>query len=87
MIELKDTVKMMESPDYKERFQAEFHQLNTRLHKLIDMVNKWDAGTLNFTPTCPRDIYDRQISAMSEYHNTLLVRAKLEGVDLGEEFT
>ena len=34
MMELKDTVEMMNSADYKERFKAEYHQTKTRYEKL-----------------------------------------------------
>ena len=53
-MELKNTVSMMESTDYKERFKAEYEQLRIRFEKLNAMLDKWDAGTLPFTPTCPR---------------------------------
>ena len=52
-MELKDTIKMMESADYKDRFAAEYSQLAIRHKKLIAMLEKWDNGTLPFTPTCP----------------------------------
>lgn len=47
-MELKDTVKMMVSDDYKERFVAEYMQVVIRFKKLIAMVEKWDAGKLDF---------------------------------------
>ena len=52
-MELKDIVRLMESSDYKERFKAEYAQLLIRFEKLSAMVEKWDAGMLPFTPTCP----------------------------------
>ena len=33
-MDLKDTVNLMMSDDYKERFKAEYHQLKCRLEKL-----------------------------------------------------
>ena len=62
-MELKDTISMMESADYKERFKAEYEQLRIRLEKLNAMLDKWDAGTLSFNPTCPRSTYKIQIRA------------------------
>lgn len=44
---LKDTVEMMNSDDYKERFKAEYYQLVIRYNKLKSMLVKWDKGTLN----------------------------------------
>lgn len=79
---LKNTIPMMESDSYKERFKAEYFQLAIRLQKLCDMVEKWDEGTLNFEPTCPREMYDKQLMAMSQYLDVLEERAKIEDVEL-----
>jgi len=72
----------MNSADYKERFAGEYYQLETRYLKLKAMVEKWDKGELTFTPTCPRAIYDRQLSCMLLYLSVLLERAELEQVKL-----
>lgn len=79
---LEETVALMNSADYKERFAAEYYQLETRYLKLKAMVEKWDKGELNFTPTCPRAIYDRQLSCMLLYLFVLLERANLEEIKL-----
>lgn len=81
-MELKDTVTMMESSDYKERFKAEYYQLKIRYEKLMIMLNKWDEGKLNFKPTCPREIYNKQIEGMEKYLDVLADRAELEGITL-----
>lgn len=81
---LAHTRDMMISPDYKERFKAEYIQLYNRLGGLKLMVQHWDAGTLNFTPTCPREIYDKQIEGMQTYLDVLSERAKMEGVDISD---
>ena len=39
---LKETAEMMISPDYKERFKAEYYQLVTRYKGLKSMLTKWD---------------------------------------------
>ena len=80
--ELKDTVAGMTSADYKERFKAEYYQLKIRFDKLNAMVEKWDKGELNFVPTCPRELYTRQLNAMKDYLTVLEERAALEKVDL-----
>ena len=82
MIELQETAAMMCSADYKERFRAEYHQLNTRLTKLKAMLAKWDKGELNFNPECPRSIYSIQVSSMEEYKAVLEARAAIEKVEL-----
>ena len=84
LMELLNTISPMVSADYKERFLAEYLQDRIRYEKLLVMVEKWDKGELNFTPTCPREIYDRQLKAMKEKLDILEERAKLEGVELGE---
>lgn len=79
---LKDTVEMMNSDDYKERFKAEYYQLVIRYNKLKSMLAKWDKGTLNFDPICPRSIYNMQIKAMTDYIAVLEARAVMEGINL-----
>lgn len=83
-MELKDTVEMMNSADYKERFKAEYQQVVIRYRKLAAMLQKWDNGELNFTPTCPRSTYNMQVRAMTDYIAVLEARAVMEGVELGE---
>lgn len=39
---LKDTVELMNSSDYKERFIAEYQQLVIRYKGLRNMLDKWD---------------------------------------------
>lgn len=81
-MELKDTVDLMTSADYKERFLGEYRQLKIRYDKLKAMTDKWDQGHLEFTPTCPREIYDIQLRAMEEYLAVLVVRARMEKIEL-----
>jgi hypothetical protein len=79
-MELKDTIKLMTSEDYKERFLAEYWQVKIRYDKLKNMVDNWD--NLNFKPTCEKFIYKLQLNAMSQYLNILENRAIWEKVDL-----
>ena len=76
------TVFGMKSPDYKKRFEAEYCQLKIRYESLKRMCEKWDAGELDFTPTCPRATYDKQMAAMTDYLSVLELRAYDEGIDL-----
>ena len=80
--DLRDTAALMGSADYKERFAAEYYQLETRLEKLEAMCEKWDKGELDFNPKCPRSCYELQVKAMAEYKAMLEMRAKIEGVEL-----
>ena len=84
MRELKDTVELMESADYKERYKAEYLQTKIRYEKLHAMLVKYKAGTLNFTPTCSYDLLSEQAGHMGRYLNCLEVRAEIEDVDLTE---
>ena len=81
-MKLADTVEMMNSSDYKERFKAEYAQLVIRYYGLRNMLEKWDNGTLEFEPTCPRSTYNLQIEAMVNYIAVLEARAVMEDVDL-----
>lgn len=80
--ELKETIEMMQSSDYKERFKAEYLQVRIRYQKLKSMLQKWDNGELNFKPTCPRSTYNIQIKAMEDYIAVLEARAVMECVDI-----
>lgn len=82
MIDLGRTAELMNSPDYKIRFIAEYWQVADRLDKLRAMLVRWDNGSLDFIPTCPRSIYDLQVSAMAQYAAVLEARAAVEGIDL-----
>ena len=82
MLELRDTVTDMLSTIYTDRFRAEYNQLKIRYDKLVVMVEKCDKGELDFVPTCPRELYTRQLNAMRAYLDILEERAVLEKVDL-----
>ena len=79
---LKDTVELMTSSDYRERFIAEYKQLVIRYRALRNMLDKWDRNELDFTPTCPRSTYNMQTKAMTDYIAVLEARAVMEGIVL-----
>lgn len=81
-MKLADTVEMMNSSDYKERFRAEYAQLVNRYYGLRRMLEKWDNGTLEFIPTCPRSTYNMQTKAMEDYIAVLEARAVMEEINL-----
>ena len=82
MIELKDTVEMMGSDDYKERFVAEYVQLKIRYKKLYAVLEKYAADKLDFKPTCPIEILYEQLDHMEAYLSVLETRAKYECIEL-----
>lgn len=79
---LKETVELMTSSDYRERFVAEYEQLVIRYKGLRNMLDKWDRSELDFTPICPRSTYNMQIKAMTDYIAVLEARAVMEGIEL-----
>lgn len=79
---LNDTVKMMNSADYKERFKAEYWQTKIRYERLHRMIVKYEAGTLNFKPKCPVSVLEQQARLMGQYLHILEVRAEIEDVRL-----
>ncbi|WP_407461854.1 crAss001_48 related protein [Methanobrevibacter sp.] len=81
-ITLKDTVELMLSDDYKDRFKAEYFQTKLRYDKLNRMIVKADAGTLEFEPDCPLNMLRAQLESMDVYLHMLAVRAEKEGIDL-----
>ncbi len=83
-MELKETVDFMNSKDYKERFKAEYLQTKIRYEKLNNMLIKYEAGTLGFEPTCPKEILEDQLYYMNEYLRTLRIRAEIENINLEE---
>lgn len=81
-MELKDTVDLMNSEDYKDRFKAEYFQTKIRYDNLCKMLVKLDAGTLEFTPACSKALLLQQKRQMNEYLHILEVRAEIEGVSI-----
>lgn len=81
-MELKDTVALMNSENYKERFKAEYIQTKIRYDKLHKLVVKYEAEKLDFTPSCGIHILKEQHKHMENYLYCLEVRAEIEGIEL-----
>ena len=81
-MELERLIELMKSEDYKDRFRAEYYQLEDRIDKLENMLEKYKAGTLNFTPSCSYDLLNGQLKVMNLYLQYLIERAEIEGIDL-----
>ena len=81
-MELLDTVKLMESDDYKERFKAEYFQTKIGYDKLHKMIVKYESNTLNFEPSCSLELLKKQASTMGQYLYCLEMRAEIEGIEL-----
>ena len=90
-----DTVDGMLSPDYKERFRAEYAQTKIRYERLKAFNTKIEAAfrtecerpEVKKAPMpphdCPHDLLREQQEVMGHYLHILEVRAVIEGVDLG----
>ena len=90
-IMLRDTVRMMNSKDYKERFKAEYYQTKIRFEKLkafnarIEAANKTrnqDNKVSMPEHDCPEKLLLMQQRIMAEYLHILEVRAIIERIDL-----
>lgn len=68
--------------DYKERMRNEYIELKDKYDKLHRMLVKYDAGKLDFTPTCPIELLREQVATMGKYLYILETRAEIEQVDL-----
>ena len=80
-MELKDTIELMQSDNYKLRFAAEYFQTKIRYDKLHKMLIKYEAGTLTFEPKCSLELLTEQAAHMYIYLKCLEVRAEIEGIE------
>ena len=81
-MDLLDTIELMKSDDFKDRFRAEYYQLKIRSDKLSTMLGKYAAGTLEFTPKCGIELLTAQHQFMTAYLHILEERADIEGIEL-----
>nr|DAF06303.1 MAG TPA: hypothetical protein [Caudoviricetes sp.] len=81
-MELKDTVDLMTSSDYKNRFKAEYYQVKIRVEKLDKLLQDFYGSKLDFTPTSSIDLLQAQLTDMKNYMHKLEYRAEAEGIEL-----
>lgn len=81
-MKLVDTVEMMSSPVYQERFKAEYMQLDIRIKALSNVIEKYNNGTLHFTPDCNIKMLIEQLVHMKDYRSILKQRAIIENINL-----
>lgn len=79
-MELKDTVEMMLSDDFRERFKGEYYQLKIRRDKLQAMMETYHS--LDFEPNTDFRTLWVQLTAMNSYLEQLIKRAELEKISL-----
>ena len=86
--EFNDTIPLMLSGDYKERFIAECRQTKIRYERLKAFCNRIEAA-MRATKSvempkhdCPLELLREQQQHMGMYLHTLEVRAVIEGIEL-----
>lgn len=91
---LMETAPWMDSPDYRERFRAEYWQTRIRYERLKKRNTRQEAGALKDPraevpfvsvqqlDSTPAEVMRRQQAMMGEYLHILELRAELEGVEL-----
>ena len=79
---MEQTVELMLSDNYKDRFKGEYLQLFYRVEGLAKMLDDWRDGKLNFEPTCDYFVYVEQLKAMTEYLHILHDRAMEEEISV-----
>lgn len=86
--EFEETVSLMLSEDYKERFVAEYRQTKIRYERLKKFCNRIEAahrsgGKLDMPKhDCDLDLLSEQLNAMGHYLHVLEIRAEIEHIDL-----
>lgn len=85
-MKLKETVELMNSEDYKERFVAEYHQVKIRYEKLKNFCNKIEVeemlGKEVTKHDCPLELLRQQQAYMRAYLSALEKRALIENIVL-----
>lgn len=88
-MELKNTIDMMTSADYKERFKAEYYQTKERYEKLkafntkIAVAKMYNGKYIDMPKhDCPDELLVDQENIMMRYLNILETRAMIEGIEL-----
>lgn len=86
-INLADTIPLMTSDNYKDRFVAEYWQNEIRIRKLDRLLAQDRDGTLPFAMTREsRVLLKAQLNRMLDLTDVLEMRAAHEGIDLSEEY-
>ena len=85
-MELRETVELMNSVDYKDRFIAEYRQVKIRYEKLKNFCNKIEVETMLGKEVtkhdCPLELLREQQKYMGLYLSVLEKRALIENVEL-----
>jgi hypothetical protein len=90
-----DTIELMKSADYKERFKAEYYQTKISYERLKDFNTRIEAAKrVRYSDSfsalkveeprhdCPSELLTEQQRIMGEYLHLLEIRAVIEGITL-----
>ena len=80
--ELIDSIELMLSDDYKDRFKAEYMQLKIRHAKLSNSLRDYVVGRGHIKFSRDYGLLLKQAKLMDELLMILRVRAQIEGIDL-----
>lgn len=80
-MELKDTVNLMLSDDWRDRLKAEHLQLKIRFERLIGAINMADQGKGKYRSEEGRAILKSQRDSMANYMMILEWRMKDAGIE------
>lgn len=83
-MELKDTIELMCSDDWKDRFVAEYLQVKIRYEKLHRLIIKRELGEHGFDTPIPFQSWKDQAFHMGMYLYELEKQAVLHDIDLAE---
>lgn len=83
---LSQTAELMSSDNYKDRFIAEYAQVEIRTKRLERVLKSVEDNTCPkcFTPTCDIEILKTQFKNMNAYRASLILRAAIEEIELPE---
>lgn len=81
-MELKDTIELMTSEDWKDRFVAEYLQTKIRYEKLHRLIVRREVGKCDFITPISLDSWTCQAHHMGNYLHELEKQAVLHGIDL-----
>ena len=81
-MELKDTVDLMTSADWKDRFKAEYLQTKIRYEKLHALIVRREVDKIGFFTPIPLESWKEQAHHMGMYLYELEKQAAIHGIEL-----
>ena len=81
-MELKDTIELMQSENYKDRFLAEYYQAVIRTVNLRNIIIEYKKGRLDFELNCSIEVLCNQLETMENYICILEERASIEKIEI-----